>query len=226
MQIRSDRAGAIEDDLARSVSTRSERSSPTSALEPVLEMLVRLEGEPRSIARALRGESAGDRRDSASRRVHVHPVGSPATRRRCSPASFAEAADDRAGRGPDPRRRAQRAGAPTARRARDVAALLEAVPGLRLRLGPEPHGARARAAAARARASASASCTSPTRRCPTRTTTCRSAAAASTSRRSRTSTVPLDPRDRRPAALAAATASTRTRRCVDVARATPEPVAS
>src|SRR4029079_9035255 len=73
VQIRSDRPGEIRDELGIEPEELG-RLFDDNGLEPVLEMLVRHEGEPGTFARALRAnlpaiESIG------FLRVHVHPVG-------------------------------------------------------------------------------------------------------------------------------------------------------
>jgi L-ribulose-5-phosphate 3-epimerase len=73
VQIRSDRPGEIDDELGVDRETLGALFDD-NGLEPVLEMLVRHDGEPGTIARALRAnlpaiESIG------FLRVHVHPVG-------------------------------------------------------------------------------------------------------------------------------------------------------
>jgi sugar phosphate isomerase/epimerase len=75
IQIRSDRPGVIGEDLRadlREVGT----SFRAEGVEPVLEMLVRHEGEPGTISRALDANLAAIE-SLGVRRVHVHPVGSP-----------------------------------------------------------------------------------------------------------------------------------------------------
>jgi L-ribulose-5-phosphate 3-epimerase len=73
VQIRSDRPGEIEDELGVAAEELGALFDD-NGLEPVLEMLVRHEGEPGTLARALRAnlpaiEAIG------FLRVHVHPVG-------------------------------------------------------------------------------------------------------------------------------------------------------
>jgi L-ribulose-5-phosphate 3-epimerase len=74
VQIRSDRPGEIDDELGIDPAELGALFDDTG-LEPVLEMLVRHEGEPGTVVRALRAnlpaiEAIG------FLRVHVHPVGS------------------------------------------------------------------------------------------------------------------------------------------------------
>jgi sugar phosphate isomerase/epimerase len=88
VQIRSDRPGEIEDELGISPDELGALFDD-QGLEPVLEMLVRHEGEPGTIVRALRAnlpaiESIG------FLRVHVHPVG-PSEAAPQLAADFAEA---------------------------------------------------------------------------------------------------------------------------------------
>jgi L-ribulose-5-phosphate 3-epimerase len=88
VQIRSDRPGEIEDELGIDPETLGALFDD-GGLEPVLEMLVRHEGEPGTIARALRAnlqaiEAIG------FLRVHVHPVG-PSEAAPLLAADFAEA---------------------------------------------------------------------------------------------------------------------------------------
>ena len=73
VQIRSDRAGELGDELGIDPGELG-RLFREHGLEPVLEMLVRHEGEPGTLARALEAnlpaiEAVG------FRRVHIHPVG-------------------------------------------------------------------------------------------------------------------------------------------------------
>jgi sugar phosphate isomerase/epimerase len=75
IQIRSDRAGAIEEDL-RADLDEAGAAFATVGIEPTLEMLVRHEGDPGTIPRALEANLAAIRRLGVSR-VHVHPVGRP-----------------------------------------------------------------------------------------------------------------------------------------------------
>jgi L-ribulose-5-phosphate 3-epimerase len=75
IQIRSDRAGAIEDDLRADLDEVAAAFAAAS-VEPTLEMLVRHEGERRTIPRALEANLDAIRRLGISR-VHVHPVGRP-----------------------------------------------------------------------------------------------------------------------------------------------------
>jgi sugar phosphate isomerase/epimerase len=88
VQIRSDRPGEIEDELGVDPETLGALFDD-GGLEPVLEMLVRHDGEPGTIARALQAnltaiESIG------FLRVHVHPVG-PSEAAPFLAADFAEA---------------------------------------------------------------------------------------------------------------------------------------
>ena len=73
VQIRSDRPGEIEDELGIAPNELGALFDD-HGLEPVLEMLVRHDGEPGTIARALRANLAAI--DAIGfLRVHVHPVG-------------------------------------------------------------------------------------------------------------------------------------------------------
>ena len=94
VQIRSDRPGEIEDELGVDPETLGALFDD-NGLEPVLEMLVRHEGEPGTIARALRANLAAIE-SIGFLRVHVHPVG-PSEAAALLAADFAEAlavADD------------------------------------------------------------------------------------------------------------------------------------
>jgi L-ribulose-5-phosphate 3-epimerase len=73
IQIRSDRAGAIGDDLRTDLDEVG-AAFAASPVEPVLEMLVRHEGAPRTIPRALEANLDAIDRLGVTR-VHVHPVG-------------------------------------------------------------------------------------------------------------------------------------------------------
>ena len=73
LQIRSDRPGEIEDELGIDALTLGALFDDIG-LEPVLEMLVRHEGEPGTLARALRANLAAIDAIGVLR-VHVHPVG-------------------------------------------------------------------------------------------------------------------------------------------------------
>jgi L-ribulose-5-phosphate 3-epimerase len=73
VQIRSDRAGEIEDELGIDAATLG-RLFDENGLEPVLEMLVRHDGEPGTLARALRANLPALEAIGVLR-VHVHPVG-------------------------------------------------------------------------------------------------------------------------------------------------------
>jgi sugar phosphate isomerase/epimerase len=73
IQIRSDRAGELEDELGIGAAELGALFDD-AGLEPVLEMLVRHEGEPGTLARALRANLPAI--DAIGfLRVHVHPVG-------------------------------------------------------------------------------------------------------------------------------------------------------
>jgi sugar phosphate isomerase/epimerase len=73
LQIRSDRAGEIEDELGTDAATLGALFDDIG-LEPVLEMLVRHDGERGTLARALRANL--DAIDAIGvLRVHIHPVG-------------------------------------------------------------------------------------------------------------------------------------------------------
>jgi sugar phosphate isomerase/epimerase len=88
LQIRSDRAGEIEDELGVDAVTLGALFDDIG-LEPVLEMLVRHDGEPGTLARALRANLAAIQALGVLR-VHVHPVG-PAEAAPLLQADFAEA---------------------------------------------------------------------------------------------------------------------------------------
>ncbi len=75
IQIRSDRAGAIADDLRADLDEVGAAFADED-VEPTLEMLVRHEGEPGTIPRALEANLDAIMRLGVSR-VHVHPVGKP-----------------------------------------------------------------------------------------------------------------------------------------------------
>ena len=75
IQIRSDRAGAIEEDLRADLDEVG-AAFGAAGVEPTLEMLVRHEGSPGTIPLALEANLAAIRRLGVSR-VHVHPVGRP-----------------------------------------------------------------------------------------------------------------------------------------------------
>src|SRR4051812_5415640 len=126
IQIRSDRAGAIEDYLRADLDEVG-RAFADSGVEPALEMLVRHEGDPRTIPRALEANLDAIRRLGVSR-VHVHPVGQA----QVEPLLAAELAESLA--------LADEAGlvfgvehnAPAQQLLVDPRALLDAVPGLHL----------------------------------------------------------------------------------------------
>ena len=65
IQIRSDRAGAIAEDLRADLDEVG-TAFRAAGVEPTLEMLVRHEGEPRTIPRALQANLDAIARDSAS----------------------------------------------------------------------------------------------------------------------------------------------------------------
>ena len=88
VQIRSDRPGEIEDELGVDPETLGALFDD-GGLEPVLEMLVRHEGEPGTIARALRANLQAIEAIGVLR-VHVHPVG-PSEAAPLLAADFAEA---------------------------------------------------------------------------------------------------------------------------------------
>jgi sugar phosphate isomerase/epimerase len=90
VQIRSDRAGEIEDELGVDAETLG-RLFDDNGLEPVLEMLVRHEGEPGTLARALRANVPALEAIGVLR-VHVHPVG-PREAAPLLERDFAEAVD-------------------------------------------------------------------------------------------------------------------------------------
>jgi sugar phosphate isomerase/epimerase len=73
VQIRSDRPGELEDELGVDAVTLG-RLFDDNGLEPVVEMLVRHEGERGTLARALRANLAAFEAIGVLR-VHIHPVG-------------------------------------------------------------------------------------------------------------------------------------------------------
>ncbi|HEU5363125.1 MAG TPA: TIM barrel protein [Gaiellaceae bacterium] len=88
VQIRSDRAGQIEDELGIDAAELGALFDD-NGLEPVLEMLVRHDGEPGTVPRALRANLPAI--DAIGfLRVHVHPVG-PRDAAPLLAADFAEA---------------------------------------------------------------------------------------------------------------------------------------
>ena len=180
---------------------RSARSSTTRASSRCSRCSSATRASAGTLARALQREPGGDRRDRLPARAH--PSGrADARRRRCLRDDFAEALEvaDEAGlifgcehNAPGHRLLVEPGrgrGAP------------RCSAGARLRLGHQPHAARAHRALPRAARAVHARARLATRRCPRRTTTCRSAAAPSTSRPLRgIDDVPVDPGDRRPADL-------------------------
>jgi L-ribulose-5-phosphate 3-epimerase len=88
VQIRSDRPGEIDDELGVDPEALGALFDD-AGLEPVLEMLVRHEGEPGAIARAL-GANLPAIEAIGFLRVHVHPVG-PSEAARLLAADFTEA---------------------------------------------------------------------------------------------------------------------------------------
>jgi sugar phosphate isomerase/epimerase len=89
VQIRSDHAGELEDELGIGAAALGALFDEYG-LEPVLEMLVRHEGEPGTLAGALRANLAAIEAIGFLR-VHVHPVGPEHAAARLA-ADFAEAA--------------------------------------------------------------------------------------------------------------------------------------
>ena len=73
LQIRSDRAGEIEDELGIDAVTLGALFDDIG-IEPVLEMLVRHDGKPGTLARALRANLTAIGAIGVLR-VHIHPVG-------------------------------------------------------------------------------------------------------------------------------------------------------
>jgi L-ribulose-5-phosphate 3-epimerase len=73
VQIRSDRAGELEDELGIAPAALGELFDDIG-LEPVLEMLVRHEGEPGTLPRALQANLQAMQAIGVLR-VHIHPVG-------------------------------------------------------------------------------------------------------------------------------------------------------
>ncbi|MCW2963601.1 MAG: Xylose isomerase domain protein barrel [Actinomycetia bacterium] len=90
LQIRSDRAGEIEDELGIDAVTLGALFDDIG-LEPVLEMLVRHDGERGALARALRANLAAIDGIGVLR-VHIHPVG-PSEAAALLRDDFAEAVD-------------------------------------------------------------------------------------------------------------------------------------
>jgi sugar phosphate isomerase/epimerase len=88
VQIRSDRPGEIEDELGVDAETLGALFDD-NGLEPVLEMLVRHDGDPGTLARALRANLTAIEAIGFLR-VHVHPVG-PSEAAPQLAADFAEA---------------------------------------------------------------------------------------------------------------------------------------
>ncbi len=88
LQIRSDRPGEIDDELGIAPTELGELFDD-AGLEPVLEMLVRHDGEPGAFARALEANLAAIEAIGFLR-VHVHPVG-PSEAAPLLHADFAEA---------------------------------------------------------------------------------------------------------------------------------------
>jgi L-ribulose-5-phosphate 3-epimerase len=88
MQIRSDRPGEIEDELGTDP-VELGALFDEHGLEPVLEMLVRHDGEPGTFARALRA-NLGAIEAIGFLRVHIHPVGPSEAAPQLAP-DFAEA---------------------------------------------------------------------------------------------------------------------------------------
>jgi L-ribulose-5-phosphate 3-epimerase len=87
VQIRSDRAGQLEDELGIAAEELGALFDD-AGIEPVLEMLVRHDGEPGSFSRALRA-NLREIEEIGFLRVHVHPAG-PAV---AAPALAADLAD-------------------------------------------------------------------------------------------------------------------------------------
>ena len=84
IQIRSDRAGAIGEDLRTDLDEVG-TAFAAAPVEPVLEMLVRHEGEPRTIPRAL--EANLDAIARSESRACTSTPSAAASSSRCSPAS-------------------------------------------------------------------------------------------------------------------------------------------
>lgn len=96
IQIRSDRPGELEDELGVGASELGAQFDD-AGVEPVLELLVRHEGEPGTVARALRANLEAI--DAIGiLRVHVHPVG-PREAAPLLAADFAEALEVAEGAG-------------------------------------------------------------------------------------------------------------------------------
>ena len=225
VQIRSDRAGEIEDELGAGASELGDLFAD-AGLEPVLEMLVRHEGEPGTLAHAL--ESNLDAIEGIGvLRVHIHPVGpaesAPLLRRR-----LRASARDRRGQRPPAR------ASSTTRRAIGCSSIrptwspcsivfrVSASCGTSITRAPSTSSASSRSA------SASRSSTSRTRRSPRRTTISHSVAETSNVSVLRGLDVPLileigglphsgrsRPRHGRGAARLARTRATRTHRTPD-----------
>jgi L-ribulose-5-phosphate 3-epimerase len=90
LQIRSDRAGELEDELGIDAATLGSLFDDIG-IEPVLEMLVRHDGQPGTLARALRANLATIDAIGVLR-VHIHPVG-PSDAAPLLHEDFAEALD-------------------------------------------------------------------------------------------------------------------------------------
>jgi L-ribulose-5-phosphate 3-epimerase len=90
LQIRSDRAGELEDELGIDAATLGSLFDDIG-IEPVLEMLVRHDGQPGTLARALRANLAAIDAIGVLR-VHIHPVG-PSDAAPLLHEDFAEALD-------------------------------------------------------------------------------------------------------------------------------------
>jgi L-ribulose-5-phosphate 3-epimerase len=75
IQIRSDRAGQIGEELRADLGEVG-AAFAAAGIEPVLEMLVRHEGVPETMQRALRANLAAIAA-LGTRRVHIHPIGRP-----------------------------------------------------------------------------------------------------------------------------------------------------
>ena len=214
VQIRSDEPGAIGAYLRADLAATG-AAFAASGVEPVLEMLVRHEGEPRTIPERARGESPGDRRAR-----HQPCARAPIGRQEVEPLLADELGEALL--------IAEREGlvfgvehnAPGHRllvTPEAVGAVLDAVPGLRLRVGRQPHASGHARGVRRVPSARSRSSTCRTRRSRRRTTTFRSAAAPSTSRPARDSTCRSSWRSAASRSRAA-TASTPTRRWSSRAR--------
>ena len=178
VQIRSDRPGEIEDELGIAPAALGELFDD-AGLEPVLEMLVRHDGEPGVPAARARSEPGCDRSDRVPARAR--PPGRPERDGAASPRRLRRGARSGRGRRSLVRRRAQRAGPSSPRRSGRGESAVGGRSRPRPDLGHQPHAGRGRAAFSRVPRAVHARAVR-TRRFRRRITTCLSAAATSTSR--------------------------------------------